>query len=92
MKLFNSILMVIVFGVCISFTGCATVNKSGDERVRLKEPRIKPLAESEWNAEQQKLLNTRKSADGRIINIYTTIAHHPKMAEKWLTFADYILR
>ena len=92
MKLFNSILMVIVFGVCISFTGCATVNKSGDERVRLKEPRIKPLAESEWNAEQQKLLNTRKSADGRIINIYTTIVHHPKMADKWLTFAGYILR
>jgi alkylhydroperoxidase family enzyme len=66
--------------------------QKGDERVRLKEPRIKPLPESEANAEAMKLLNSRRRPDGTVMNLYTTLAHHPKMGERWLTFASYILR
>jgi alkylhydroperoxidase family enzyme len=47
--------------------------------------------EPEWNEEQQKLLSAFKR-EGRVYNIYRTLAHHPKMTEKWSTFAAYILR
>jgi 4-carboxymuconolactone decarboxylase len=62
-----------------------------DSRSLLREPRIKPLPESEWTEEQQKVLNPFKT-DGRILNIYKTLARHPKMAEKFFTFGGYILR
>jgi 4-carboxymuconolactone decarboxylase len=59
--------------------------------VRLKEPRLKPLAQTEWTEEQHKIL-TPLVRDGRVINVFTTMAHHPRMMERWLTFASYILR
>ena len=58
---------------------------------RLKEPRIKPLTQSEWNEEQKKIL-TPMVRDGRVYNIFATMARHPKMIEKWLSFGTYILR
>jgi len=92
MKSFKGILPLIVLGLFLSAIGCATINKGGDERVRLKEPRIKPLAESEWNAEQRKLLNPLKLAhpSGRVVNINTTLANHPKLQDRWLPWAAYI--
>lgn len=94
MKLFKGkgILSLIVLVFFLSVIGCAAVNKGGDERVRLKEPRIKPLPASEWTAEQQKILNPLKSKDGSVLNLYPTLVRHPKMAEKFFTFASYILR
>jgi 4-carboxymuconolactone decarboxylase len=92
MKSFNGALVAVVLVSCISLVSCATVNKSGDQQARLKEPRIKPLAESEWNAEQQRLLGPLKGRGGRVININTTMAHHPKMMARFLTFSLYILR
>ena len=81
MKSLKSILSLIVLGLFLSAIGCAAINKGGDERVRLKEPRIKPLAESEWNAEQQKLLNPLRVPElgGRVINVTKTLANHPKL-------------
>ena len=84
------VLLIMIVGVSLSFIGCATLNKGRDERVRLKEPRIQPLGESEWNAEQQKILIPLKKG-GRVINVLTTIANHPKLADRWLTFAGYIM-
>lgn len=94
MKLFKGkgILSLIVLVFFLSVIGCAAVNKGGDERVRLKEPRIQPLPASEWTAEQQKILNPLKSKDGSVLNLYPTLVRHPKMAEKFFTFASYILR
>ncbi len=91
MEFINRILSTMVLGFFIFLMGCTTLEKGTGERVRLKEPRIKPLAESEWNAEQQKILNPLKR-NGRVLNVFTTIANHPKMADRWLTFAAYILR
>ena len=56
MKSSKGILLIIILGFFVFLIGCATLEKGEGERVRLKEPRIKPLAESEWNAEQQRLL------------------------------------
>ncbi len=59
--------------------------------MRLKEPRLKALAEAEWTEEQRKIL-TPLIRGGRVLNVFSTMARHPKMAERWLTFASYILR
>lgn len=92
MKSFKGILSTIIVGFLVFLIGCAALEKGRDERVRLKEPRIKPLAESEWNAEQQKLLNPLRVArlGGRVANVATTLANHPKLQERWLPFARYI--
>jgi alkylhydroperoxidase family enzyme len=91
MESFEGILSTVIVGFLVSLIGCAAFKKCRGERGRLKEPRIKPLAESEWNAEQQKILNPLKR-DGRVINFYATIANHPKLADRWLTLSGYILR
>jgi len=88
--LMRRVLLILIVGFSLSLTGCATVNRGRDEAVRLKEPRIQPLAESQWDAQQQKMLTPLKR-DGRVINVWTTIANNPKLAAKWLPFAFYFL-
>jgi 4-carboxymuconolactone decarboxylase len=85
------VLLIMIVGVFLFFIGGATLNKGRDEKVRLKEPRIKPLAEPEWNVEQQKILIPIKKRNGGV-NIYATIANHPKLADRWHTFGGYISR
>jgi alkylhydroperoxidase family enzyme len=92
MKSPKGILPIIILGFFVFLIGCATLEKGGGERVRLKEPRIKPLAESEWNAEQHRILDPWKRPDGSSYNIFTTMANHPKLADRWGTFGFYILR
>lgn len=58
---------------------------------RSKEPRLKPLPQAEWSEEQQKLLAPLRR-DGRIFNIFSTLARNPKMMGRWLVFSNYILR
>ena len=91
MKSPKEILLMIILGFLVFLIGCATLEKGSGERGRLKEPRIRPVPESEWTEEQKKILNTRKT-DGRILNLYTTLVRHPKMAEKFLIFSGYIRR
>ncbi len=92
MKSFKGIFSIIILGLFVSLIGCVALEKGGGERVRLKEPRIKPLAESEWNAQQQRLLNPQKAAhpSGRVVNINATLANHIKLAERWLPWSTYI--
>jgi 4-carboxymuconolactone decarboxylase len=92
MKLFKGMLSAIILGFFVLLLGCATVEKGSGERVRLKEPRIKPLAKSEWSAEQQRLLKPWKGPDGSVINVFTTMASHPKFMDAWNPFGLYILR
>lgn len=85
MKSFKGILSIIILGVFVFLIGCATLEKGRGEGARLKEPRIKPLAESEWTAEQQKIMNFFKTRGP--INIYATLANHPKLMESfWIGF------
>jgi 4-carboxymuconolactone decarboxylase len=92
MKLFKGILSVIILGFLVFLFGCATLEKGSGERVRLKEPRIKPLAKSEWTAEQQRLLKPWIGPDGSAINVFTTMANHPKFMDAYNPFGLYILR
>jgi 4-carboxymuconolactone decarboxylase len=90
MKSFKGILSIIILGFLVFGVGCAALEKGTGERVRLKEPRIKPLTESEWNAEHQRILNQFKAPGRRMINLYPTMANNPKLMDRWLTFAIYI--
>lgn len=94
MKSFKRILPTIIVGFLVFLIGCTALEKGRGERVRLKEPRIKLLAESEWNAEQQKLLNPLRLAHlgGRVVNLNTTLANHPKLLERWLPFGIYTFK
>ena len=58
--------------------------------MKLPKPRIHPVQENEWTAEQRKLLESL----GQIgqMNVFKTFARHPKLLEKFLVFLLYILR
>ena len=56
----------------------------------LNPPRIDPLPESEWDDEIRPLLENLRR-EGRVYNIFTTLARHPKLLNGWLVFGKHIL-
>jgi alkylhydroperoxidase family enzyme len=59
--------------------------------VRLAKPRLEPLAESDWSEEVRELLGGAARAGGRTLNIFATLAHHPKLLKRWLVFGNHVL-
>lgn len=55
--------------------------------IRLTEPRVKPLPFSEWDEELQKIWKRGKG----VINIQKTLAHHPKLLNRWRVFGNHVL-
>lgn len=53
-------------------------------------PRLAPLEEAEWSAEQRELL-APIARNGRVFNIFKTLVRHPKLMKRWLPFANHIL-
>ena len=93
MKRFNTstgltIVLIIVFLAASALTAVA------EERVRLTQPRLHPLAEADWDETQAKLLTPLKQyfKDGKVINIFTTLARHPKLFHSWMPFGTHILQ
>jgi len=58
--------------------------------MRLKQPRIAPLSESEWDGETREVLDGLRR-EGRVYNIFATLARHPKLLKRWLVFGNHIL-
>ena len=56
----------------------------------LTDPRIKPLPQSEWDDETHDLMEPLRR-DGRIYNIFSTLAGHPQLLKRWLVFAGHVL-
>ena len=59
--------------------------------MRLSEPRVAPLPESEWDPEIAPLLGTAGPGGGEPLHIFTTLAHHPKLLKRWLVFGAHVL-
>jgi len=57
--------------------------------MRLKQPRIPPLQESEWNDEQRELLTRGNPA--RVLNIFRTLATHADLYKRWIPFGNHVL-
>jgi alkylhydroperoxidase family enzyme len=58
--------------------------------MRLSKPRLEPLPEEKWDDETRELLD-RSRVDGRVFNIFRTLAAHPKLLKRWLVFGNHIL-
>ena len=50
-------------------------------------PRLKPLPRDKWDDETRAILG-----DGDpTLNIFATLAHHPKLMKRWLVFGNHVL-
>jgi 4-carboxymuconolactone decarboxylase len=54
--------------------------------MRLDKPRVEPLPATEIDPEIRRLL-----PDGDPINIFRTLANHPKLLKRWLVFGAHVL-
>jgi alkylhydroperoxidase family enzyme len=53
-------------------------------------PRLPPLRPDEWNDDQRQLLEPFVQ-DGEVLNIFATLAHHPKLLKRWLVFGGHVM-
>jgi alkylhydroperoxidase family enzyme len=58
--------------------------------MRSSEPRVPPLPEAEWDDETRTLLKP-SGGSARVLNIFATLAHHPKLLKRWLVFGNHVL-
>src|SRR5262245_5671900 len=58
--------------------------------MRLSQPRILPIHQSEWKGETVEILESLRR-DGQVFNIFAALARHPQLLKRWLVFATYIL-
>jgi alkylhydroperoxidase family enzyme len=55
-------------------------------------PRVEPLAEAEWSDAVREILEPLKQmGGGHVLNIFTTLAHHPDLMRRWLVFGNHVL-
>lgn len=57
--------------------------------MRLKKPRVAPLAPAEWNDEQRELLTRGNPA--RVLNVFATLVRHQDLYRRWMPFANHVL-
>jgi len=55
---------------------------------RLASPRLAPLTDEEMDADTRALLGAGR---GRVLNIFRTLARHPKLLKRWLVFGHHVL-
>ncbi len=57
----------------------------------MTEPRLTPLAPEDWDDETRELLAAAGTVDGHVLNIFATLARHPKLLKRWLVFGAHVL-
>ncbi len=58
--------------------------------MRLSEPRVPPIADEDLDEEGREFLR-QVSREGRVLNIYRTLAAHPKLLKRWGVFGTHVL-
>jgi len=60
---------------------------------RLSKPRLAPLTDAQMDDDTRKLLGVASSGvgGGRVLNIFRTLAVHPKLLKRWLVFGSHVL-
>jgi 4-carboxymuconolactone decarboxylase len=66
------------------------VPKSQEVKMRLSEPRVPPIADEDLDEEGREFLR-QVSREGRVLNIYRTLAAHPKLLKRWGVFGTHVL-
>jgi 4-carboxymuconolactone decarboxylase len=59
--------------------------------MRLKQPRVAPIDESQWSDAVKETLRQIKVGQGEVPNIFKTLAHHPDLLKRWLVFGNHVL-
>ena len=54
--------------------------------MRLEKPRVEPLDREQMDPDLRETFG-----DGPILNIFRTLAHHPKLMKRWLVFGNHVL-
>jgi 4-carboxymuconolactone decarboxylase len=57
--------------------------------MRLRKPRIAPLPAADFPEELARY--AQHAPDAPVLNVYATIARHPKLAKRWLVFGTHVL-
>jgi len=59
---------------------------------RPEKPRVPALEPDEWTDEIKEVLGrTGDVGSGGVLNIFKTLAHHPKLMKRWLVFGAHVL-
>lgn len=59
--------------------------------MRLDHPRVTPTTSDEWDDDSRPLLAAIERNSGRVINIFRTLARHPKLLKRWSVFGNHVL-
>ena len=59
--------------------------------MRLLQPRVPLTNSSDWDDDSRPILEGIKRNSGRILNIFRTLAHHPKLLKRWTVFGNHVL-
>ena len=59
--------------------------------MRLSEPRVQPLPLQDLSDDALKSLGRERDSDAPLLNIFATLAHHPKLMKRWLVFGNHVL-
>ena len=57
-------------------------------------PRIQPVSLADAEPETRELLaslSTLRGDDAEVLNVFRTMAQHPKLMKRWLVFANHVL-
>jgi alkylhydroperoxidase family enzyme len=57
-----------------------------EETMRLEKPRVAPLTDDQLDPDVREQLG-----GGPLLNIFRTLAHHPKLMKRWLVFGGHVL-
>jgi 4-carboxymuconolactone decarboxylase len=55
-----------------------------------KVERVTPLPRTEWDPEVTEILAATQIG-GRVLNIFQTLARHPKLLKRWMVFGNHVL-
>src|SRR5712692_8982112 len=58
--------------------------------MRLSEPRVPPITEADLDDDAREFLQLVER-DGQALNIYKTLARHPKLLKRWGVFGTHVL-
>lgn len=59
--------------------------------MRLSEPRVPPADDSELDDDAREFLRLASRGGPDALNIYRTLAHHPKLLKRWGVFGTHVL-
>ena len=59
--------------------------------MRLDRPRVQPTSEADWDDDTRSRLEAIEVGSGRLLNIFRTLARHPKLLKRWLVFGNHVL-